>query len=289
MSDKVILLVADETFLPHTRHVFVNCKREGGWNGDYALLVPEQTDTSEYEGRGIDIVRAPAEGFLTKFHVFGDYFRRWSTLLYLDCDVIVLSSLTPLVEQLAAYELLEDGSQPIIADMEDGPAWMVFERAAHGLPSARHKTFMALVREYQTVLEQFWNTSVLLFNPYSIPAGTPERLQAIQDKYQLINNQDEEGTDQQIIHVALYDRIRKVKEKLFCFWGLDENNARVASDTRGWRGDEVPIVLHYARWYAPWIEKTEGMEAYANNRMDRVCYEFYLENVQAFDKEFPKT
>ncbi len=288
MSDKVILLVADEKFLPHTKHVFVNCKREGAWNGDYALIVPEQTDTTEYEGRGIDIVRVPANGFLTKFHIFSDYFQRWTTVLYLDCDVIVLSSLAPLIQQLADYELLKDGSQPIIADAEDGPAWMVFERAAHGLPSTRHNTFMDLVREYQCVLEQFWNTSVLLFNPNSIPPDTPTRLHAIQDKYQLINNQDEEGTDQQIIHVDLYDRIRKVKEKLFCFWGLDEENAQVESETRGWRGDEVPIVLHYARWYAPWIEKKSDMEAYANNRLNRVCHEFYSKNVEAFDREFPK-
>lgn len=288
MSDKTILLVADDKFLPHTKHVFVNCKREGKWDGDYALLVPEKTDTTEYEGRGIDIIRVPAKGFLTKFHIFSDYFRLWSTVLYLDCDVMVLSSLAPLVQQLADYELLEDGSQPIIADAEDGPAWMVFERAAHGLPSARHNTFMALVREYQCVLEQFWNTSILLFNPYSIPDNTPKRLHAIQDKYQLINNQDEEGTDQQIIHVDLYDRIRKVKEKLFCFWGLDEDNARVESETRGWRGDEIPIILHYARWYAPWIKKTMDMEAYANQRLGRVCHEFYLENVQAFDREFPR-
>jgi len=288
MNDKTILLVADEKFLPHTKHVMVNARREGKWGGDFALLVTEETDTSEFENRGIDIHRVQSSGFLTKFHIFAEYYRKWSTVLYLDCDVIILSDLAPLVKQLDDYELLPNGDKPIIADAEDGPAWMSFERAAHGLPSARHTTFMALVREYQSVLEQFWNTSILLFDPHSIPDGTPKRLQAIQDKYQLINNQDEEGTDQQIIHVALYDRIRKVKRKLFCFWGLDENNARVVSETRGWDGTEVPIILHYARWYAPWVEKKADMDAYANNRLNRVCHEFYRENTQAFEEEFSR-
>ncbi len=289
MSDKVILLVADDKFLPHAKHVMVNCRREGQWDGDFALIVPEGTDTQGVEGRGISILRVRTTGFLAKFHIFSDYARLWSTVLYLDCDVIVLSNLAPLIQQLADYEPLDDGYKPIIADAEDGPAWMVWERAAHGLPSGRHNTFIALVREYHCVLEQFWNTSVLLFDPHSIPTGTVERLQSIQYKYQLINNQDEEGTDQQIIHIALYDRIRKVKRKLFCFWGLDENNARVVSESRGWDGTEVPIILHYARWYAPWIVKKPDTDAYSNNRLDRVCHEFYAENVQAFDQEFPKT
>ncbi len=288
MSDKTILLVADDKFLPHAKHVMVNCRREGSWKGDFCLLVPEGTDTSTVEGREIDIMRVPSTGFLTKFHIFSDYFCKWSTVLYLDCDVIILSDLTPLLQQLSDYEPLPDGSKPIIADSEDGPAWMSLERAAHGLPSARHNTFMQFVREHQCVLEQFWNTSILLFDPRSIPEGTPDNLQETQDKYQLINNQDEEGTDQQIIHVIIYERIRKVKRKLFCFWGLDEDNARVESETRGWDGTEVPIILHYARWYAPWIEKTKDMDAYHNSRLNRVCHEFYAENVEGFNKEFPR-
>lgn len=287
MSENVILIVADDNFLPHAKSLMVNCRREGGWDGDFALIVPNNTDTRAVEGRGIHILRVPARGFLTKFHIFSEYFRKWSAALYLDCDVIVLSDLSPLIQQLADYESLDDGHKPIIADAEDAPAWMVFERAAHGLPSERHGTFMQLVQEYQCVLEQFWNTSILLFDPRSIPAGTPERLQAVQDKYQLINNQEEEGTDQQIIHIVLYDHIRKVKRKLFCFWGLDEENARVASDTRGWTGDEIPIILHYARWHTPWIVKTPEMDAYRNGRLDRVCHELYAENLAAFEEVFP--
>ena len=288
MSENVIIIVADDNFLPHARHVMVNCRREGRWDGDFGLIVPVGTDIHEVEGRGIEIVRVPSTGFLTKFFIFSEHFHRWSAVLYLDCDVIVQGELACLVQQLADYEPLSDGSKPIIADAEDGPAWMVFERAAHGLPSQRHTMFMQLVREYQCVLEQFWNTSVLLFDPHSIPANTPELLRQVQDKYQLINNQEEGGTDQQIVHIVLYDRIRKVKDKLFCFWGLDEPNARVESETRGWRGDEMPVLLHYARWHAPWIEKTLEMDAYRNRRLDCVCHEFYAKNVRDIEQEFPK-
>ena len=289
MSENVIIIVADDKFLPHAKHIMVNCLREGRWDGDFALIVPEGTNTGEIEGRGIEIVRVPSSGFLAKFFVFSEYFRRWSAALYLDCDVIVHGDLGPLLQQLADYEPLGDGGKPIIADLEDTPAWMIWERAAHGLPSERHTTFMQLVREYQCVLEQFWNTSVLLFEPRSIPLDTPALLRTVQDKYQLINNQEEEGTDQQIIHCVLYDRMRKVKRKLFCFWGLDEPNARVESETRGWRGDEVPVLLHYARWHAPWIVKTPDMDAYPHRRLDCVCHDFYANNVRDFEQEFPKT
>ena len=285
MSENAILLVADDNYLPHAKHVMVNCRRQGCWDGEFALIVPEGTDTSTVDGRGIEVISVPSKGFLAKFYIFSEQLRKWPVVIYLDCDVIVLSDLHPLLEQLAAYEPLEEGR--IIADLQDDPAWMVFERAAHG-SKERDEMFMQLVQEFPCVLTKFWNTAMLVFDPRTFPTGTVGMLQGLQEQYALINNPEEEGTDQQIIHIGLYPRFRKVKEKAFCFWGLDELNARVPCEGRGWHGNEVPIVLHYGRWYAPWIEKTPEMDAYQTDRLGRVCRELYAENVAAFEQEFPR-
>lgn len=283
----VIVIVADDTFLPHAKSLMVNCRRQGGWQGDFCVIMPSGCDGADLVKRGIPVLHVHDTGFMAKFWIFSDFFKSWSRALYLDCDVLVLSDLAPLLQQLASYEPLEDGTKPIIADLEDTPAWMIFERAAHG-SDLRDRTFMQLVQEYPCVLTKFWNTSILVFDPSSIPENTPAALQAVQEKYRILNNPEEEGTDQQIIHIALYERLRKVKEKLFCFWGLDEPNAQVASEQRGWHGGEVPLAVHYARWHAPWITKTPKMDGYRNGRLKRVCHEFYAENLAAFDTEFPR-
>ena len=286
MASEVIVLVADDNHLAHAKHVMVNCRREGQWEGDFLLIVPEGLDTADMESRGIAVYPVPASGFLTKFWIFSERVRSWRAALYLDCDVIVMSALAPLFQQLADYVPLEDGSQPIIADMEDCPAWMTLEKASHG-SKERHELFNALVREFPDVLNDFWNSAMLLYGPSTIPDGSVARLEEVQSRYELINNPAEGGTDQQIIHCVLFQRIRRIKEKLWCFWGLDEPNARVQSDSRGWHGREVPIVLHYTRWYAPWIVKQPEAEAYYNDRIRHVCHEFYTDNLAAFDEVFP--
>lgn len=287
MSDKAIVLVADDNYIHHAQHMMVNCRREGKWDGDFCLIVPGNTNCSEVECRGIDIFRCPGSGFLTKFWIFDPYLTKWNTVAYLDCDICVVGDLHCLFEQLAASPNLPDGKRPIIAGKEDIPASMVFERNSK-LVEGGERMFQELMAEFPWAAEKFWNTSTLIFEPASIEPDTVQKLRELQQRFEPINHPMRSGTDQEIMHILMFQRYQQVKDKLFCYWGLDELNARVPSETRGWRGDEVPAIHHFCRWYAPWIKKTGNMDAYFNLRLNRVNHEFYAENVAAFDSLFPR-
>ena len=135
--------------------------------------------------------------------------------------------------------------------------------------------------------DKMWSTALLLWEPESIPNDTIEQLRALQEEFKVCNDPEKGGTDEQIIDLLLHNHMAQVGEKGWCFWGLDEENARVPSIARGWRGGEIPVVLHYGRWYAPWIKKKQDMDAYTVPRLNRVCHEFYAENLAKFEEMFP--
>lgn len=284
---QAIVLVADDNYIHHAQHMMVNCRREGNWDGDFLLIVPGNTNCSEVESRGIDIYRVPGSGFLTKFWVFDPYLTKWDSVAYLDCDICAVGDLHCLFEQLAASPDLPSGKRPIIAGKQDDTAYMVLERHAAEIAGG-DEMLKQLVEEFPWVMEKYWNTSTMIFEPASIEPGTVERLCELQRRFEIINHPSRHGTDQEIIHIALFDRFQQVKDKLFCYWGLDELNARVPSESRGWRGDEVPVIHHFCRWYAPWVNKRPDMDAYFNLRLNRVNHEFYAENVAAFPTVFPR-
>lgn len=289
MSDKVLIFVADEKYLPHYKALAVNCRREGQYDGEYCMIVPHGMDTNDLETRGFRVFRTNLKGFLAKFDVFNPFFRRWKQAMYMDADIIVQLPMQPLFDQLTNWPLNVFGKKNIIASREEVPVFMGWQVRD---PDWDKHTFI-----YETMRDRFphffsqdkmWNTAVMLFEPESIPEDTVQRLCDLQDEFGECNIQEKGGNDEPIIDLLLHNRISQVAEKGWCYWGLDNENARVMSISRGWRGDEVPVMLHYCRWYAPWVVKKPDMDAYLQLRLNKPCHEFYQENLDAFDTVFPR-
>lgn len=197
---------------------------------------------------------------------------------------------------------------PILGDREEMPcfqSWQVWDpdHLAHGLKIVRNPdtSLSAMLTEgsiYHRIAQRFphvvkdrmWNTSMMCWEPASIPDDTVDRLRDLQAEFGECNRPEKGGTDQQVIDLLLHDRFRLMPRKLFVYWGLDEFASRVSSAGRGWDGTEVPAVVHYARWYAPWIVKASNADAYDNNRIGSgvVCHEFYQRNLADFETVFPK-
>jgi hypothetical protein len=288
VSERAIVLVADDNFLPHAKSLMVNCRRQGKFDGDFCLIHPAGVDVGDMERRGIVTMPAPADGFLAKFWVFSSWLQRWQQVFYLDCDIVVQDDIQRAFDQLTASEALPDGTKPIIADIEDGPAIDTWRRMDPQAATPEHEALYAeLIRRYPGVPQKFWNTAFLLFEPASIPAGTVERLVNCQLEFSVTNLPANGGTDQQIIHAVLFNRFREKREKLFCFWGLDEPENRGPSAGRGFVGGEHPVAVHFCRWYAQWIPKTPDMAAYRSERLGVVLREFYLRNLADFEAVFP--
>lgn len=71
MSNSVIVLVANDAYLPHAKSLMVNCVRQGNWKGDFCLVSAEDCDPGDLERRGIWVMRPPEAKWtmLTKFWI----------------------------------------------------------------------------------------------------------------------------------------------------------------------------------------------------------------------------
>ena len=137
---------------------------------------------------------------------------------------------------------------------------------------------------------RMFNTAMMCWEPVGIGADTIDQLRDLQAEFADCNRAENGGTDQQIIDLLLHGRMQPATDKLWCWWGLDAPHNRVKSEGRGWKGDEVPAVVHLGRWYAPWRYKKPAMDAYSNDRIGDgvVYYEFYQKNLVDFKMVFPR-
>ena len=280
MSKEVILIVADENYVAHAKALMVGCRNEGEWDGDFCIIMPEGCDGSVFVDRGVDVLYVPDTGFMAKFHIFSTYFRKWESVFYMDCDILIQGPIR------RAFEQLNNSGAEIICHQEDTAAitsWYTWDKDHND----HQDIYDQLRTEFPLIEERIWNTAWVLFKPAAFADDLVDQLRALQTRFAICNPEGEGGTDQQIIDILLHKRITQVADKLFCYWGMDEPQGRVMSEFRGWDGDETPIMLHYCRWYSPWTKKDATADAYIIRRLKRVCYELYTENLATFDLMFP--
>lgn len=294
MSDQVVVFVADEKFLQHTKSLAVNVRRQGVFSGDFLWIVPDDMhapDVYDLTSRGVAVLPVKDRGFLMKFDLFHSYLKRWKQALFLDADCMVQQPLSLVFEQLTAAQPDAEGRKPILTDKEEVPVfmgWQVWDkdwRDHEAIYEAMSKRF-----PHVFTTDKMYNTAMVAWEPASIPDDTVEQLRALQAEFGECNKIESGGTDEPIIDLLLHQRIRLMPRKKFVYFGLDCMNARVPSESRGWDGTEVPAVIHFARWHSQWIKKAHDADGYANDRIGGgvVCYDFYHKCLADFESVFPR-
>ncbi len=107
----LLVTLADENYIDQAKQFFSSVYWNSGWKGDYMLLahnIPE-SKLAWFRDKGILIKkckpvvkgklwesRFPTSA-LSKFYLFTTEFRKWQKVIYLDADIIVKSSLDPLL------------------------------------------------------------------------------------------------------------------------------------------------------------------------------------------------
>ncbi len=256
---------------------------------------------SEIERRGINILKVPKGewNFMVKFQALTPYFRRWDECLCIDLDVLVQDDLNFMFDRLAPK------LPAILCDQEDGTILGGLQHWDKE-PESHQDTYTEIKARFPHVTQQMFNAGFIFYSPATIPEDTQDELLKLDEEFRVINPA---RADQMLLNLFLYARLKRVGKDAICFFGHDQPGNRVASEGRGWAGDEVPAILHYTRWYAPWIVKQswqpqwgitkqqkEALErgiqpemgGYRNHRLDRICHELYAENLAAFETEFPQ-
>ncbi len=286
MSTDVLVIVADGgSYIQHGKSQAVNAKRQGQWTSDVAWICNEATDMSDIEGRGINIVRVPETRCAMKWRLFDPRFRKWQRLMFFDTDSLIQRPLAQACDELSKRfpKILCDGTQ----DTTVWDDWVHFCRLGGAGEVADHQeSFDRLKAKWPCVMGRLWGSSSFCFDPSSIPDGTVEAILAVQEEFKDINPG---GFDQQVTGMVLNDQLERVTKDYFVWFAFDHITNRVASETRGWRGDEFPYVVHYWTCYAPWNEaKSPDCASSTNSRIGRNTLELYRENLAAFETEFPK-
>lgn len=275
----VVVLAADEKYLPHARSTLVNCRRQGQWTEDFCLIVPPDVDVDYYRRRGIYVLTDAAPSYYRKFALFDPFFLQtyqtewdtpeylWDTVLYMDEDVLVQAPLEP---------LLHEGSWgTIVADREMFSLEHAFTNWADAATSEdpQNAAIMDWLRNHWDLAQPQYTTAVMKWHPRAIGDGARGRLKDLAERLAPINTHVGKGTDQPIINLAFSGMWEHVRSDLFCYW----RNA--------WDGT---VVVHYCSGYAPWIKKTPKMGGYFNDKLGRPCHDIYQENLAAFEEEFPE-
>jgi hypothetical protein len=278
MMRTVIVIVADEGYLPHAKALMVNCVRQGEWKGDFCLVLPSTVDQTYFESRGIHVLVDDEPTYFKKFAVFDNFFlqqeitrwntpqHKWDVCLYLDCDVLIQAPLEPLLYEWQCGGVLAV-REPF--DLAHGfTHWATPELLSD--PKAM-EAYRWLWSNYDPRRKQF-NTGIMIYQLHTLPANLRRELQSIQERIALINTHVAKGTDQTVFNLVLHDFFEAVRSRLFCYW---------------YEAGPQTIVIHYNSGYAPWIEKGRDQNAFYNAKLNRVCYDLYLENLAAFESVFP--
>lgn len=282
MSKQVISFVTDNNYLNHAKAFMVNCKRQGNWRGDFCAITPPGVNL---QNRGIHILEVSETewNFMVKFWAFTPYFQRWDQALCIDLDVLVQGDLHAMFDRLAVR------LPKILCDHDDGSILRGLQHWDKEWES-HPEVYARMTTRYPHIHSRMFNAAFIYYAPVSIPSDTREQLLAVNEEFKEANPTN---ADQMLFNLLLYDRLEIAGKNAVCFFGHDYPENRVASESRGWDGTEVPTVLHYTRWHAPWIRKRilpngDEMGGYQIHRLGCVCHKLYAENLAAFDKEFPR-
>ncbi len=285
MANKVILLTVNESYLDHAKSLMVNCVRQGAWQEDFCLLCPTKTDVTSIANRGIAlrVLEEPLSSIgCVKFRMFDPWFRQWEQLLYLDCDTLVQGDLNKAFNELAKRlpTVLMDDAHDVTVRQD----WVHFDALAGAGEAAHPELYKRLKEKFPFFDEVGYSSDAVFFAPDTIPHCTVAQLDAVQQEFQEANVG---GHDQQVMNLILWDQLDGLGKDFCTWWAFDDPGNRVPSKHWGWRGDEVPVWVHYWGAFAPWLIKTPDAGAYNNERLGRVCHELYAENLSLFEKTFP--
>tara|TARA_Y100000034_G_C6901893_1_gene417371 strand:+ start:168 stop:1100 length:933 start_codon:yes stop_codon:yes gene_type:complete len=106
----VLITLSDKKQLDNAKQLFSAAYHKAGWQGDFLLLahnIPD-SDLAPLKKRGIKIKKvSPITSkefgrwgniILNKLQIFDPYFKRWSSLIFLDSDILIRSSLKPITK-----------------------------------------------------------------------------------------------------------------------------------------------------------------------------------------------
>lgn len=263
---KCLVLVSDEAYIPHTKSVLVNAKRQGQWDGDYCVVLPSSYDHGYFNRRGILTLANDQPRHYRKYALFSDYFKKFGVVMYLDADVVIQEALFPVLDEV------EWGT--VLCDREPFDLMHAFTYWASPESLKTDEAldiFRWLWKRYDPTYFQF-TTAMMAWHPRTLPPLLEFEMRTMHERIAPINTHVTVGTEQIVANLVLYGHFRQVRNRMMCYWEVE--------------GPETKI-MHTCSGLAPWIKKTPGAGAWYVPKLNRPMHDLYLDNLNAFETEFP--
>lgn len=204
----LLVTLANPAYLNAAKQLFASVYLNAGWTGDYLLLAQDldPRDLNWFRSRGILVYVCQAitsstfalagqnDCTYSKFHLFKEDFKQWQTVIFLDADIIVRSSLDSLI-------------------YPDGLSVAGHYRLSEQFKSARTLapkdkiSFQQLAKAYSLQASTF-NAGVMVFNSDLIKAGDFEKLLKLLDQYKNIQLRQ----DQTILNLFFYQNFNTLPD-----------------------------------------------------------------------------
>ena len=218
-KSQVIIFVTDENYLDHVKSIAINCREQGRYKGDFALICPHSDEIrKEFESYGFHVLERGSKTFFQKFYVFDEYFKKWEFALYLDCDCVIQDDLERM------FSLIYNEGDKIFMDTEDGSTIQTFWRDNE--KDKNKDIYDWMIENYPHVTNQTFNTSLMLFKPEYICSNVPQKLIEIQEQVKRVNSPENLGTDQQIINLLLWPKTKKNSKQTNLLLGVGRTSKR---------------------------------------------------------------
>ncbi len=269
----LLVTLSDASHIEQAKQLFSSVYWNAGWKGDYLLLaneVPEselawfrakdifvyecQTLVRDYVGR-----QKHPPVVVSKLYLFTQFFKQWDTIVFLDSDIIVRSSLEALTD-------IRGFAAPDATGIDLGGEFY---------PSDR-KLFQELKSAFALSGPAF-NTGVFVFSTDIIEGDTFDRLMRLFDRFGTLNACGEEGT----LNLFLKER----RQELPIAYNM---YPMYAETVLGVKQDKFEaIIVHFATTVKPWSEKSSFYREWADtlSKADRIDLSRRVESREIWSPE----
>lgn len=224
---KLIVAVTNKKYLNHVYSLFGNLQTIGNYKGDLGLVCSELLTYKDYEFLGmknIHILQTCKENinpFYAKLYLFSEFFKKWDRVIYFDADFIIRKDVNPLFDQ----------TDDLLMDQEEFYIWQYLsDKDLNCLNRLKNRINLDVLG---------WNSSCISYNTNIIEKDTLTRLFECKNDIQPINQHTglSEGTEQPVLNVFFYDKIKQINK--ICYI------SRIKDET---------VAAHTCRWAAPWSD-----------------------------------
>ncbi len=260
MKRSLLVTLADGNYVDQAKQLFSGVYYNSGWRGDYMLLshgIPED-ELEWFEERGIIVRRCeplydndfggmPA-ALTSKFYLFTPEFRKWKNVVYLDADIIVMSSLEKLT-QVSGFAAVPDtiGSNCIRLQMI-GPK----DIGKRGVSPQKYLRLRTAIKAGYGLRERTLCAGMFSFSTDIIREDTFRGLKALADAYGALS-----AYGDQLIFNLFFHRNWKKLPAVY--------NAYFPENTRWLTMYRRAAVLHFIERNKPWLERSDFYDEWRRN------------------------